>query len=51
MQSLGDARLMINKAKIQNRKIELEIARLTSALREATKKAESKPKKRLIDYH
>lgn len=41
---------MLNGAKIQIRKSEVEIACLTNALREATKKEERNTKKRIIDY-
>lgn len=43
-----DIRIALDRAKLQIRKSDLEIARLTAALREANKKAETAPKKRII---
>lgn len=42
---MGDAKLMIDIAKLQIRKIEGEISFLANALRETTNKAESNLKK------
>lgn len=50
MQTLGDANIMLDGGKLQICESEVGIARLAEALREVTKKAESNPKKRLIDY-
>lgn len=49
LKSLVDAQLMLRGAKLQIRESVVEIARLTNALKEVTKKVKSNPKKRLID--
>lgn len=42
---------MLDIAKLQIREVKVEIAHLTDALRESTKKDEEAPKKQTIDYN